>query len=76
MTSIDKAGFKPGEDVAIGLDCASTEFFKDGNYVYEGEKRPVTRRRRPNISPSSPRTIRSSPLKTVWPRTIGKAGNI
>ena len=39
MTSIDKAGFKPGEDVAIGLDCASTEFFKDGNYVYEGEKK-------------------------------------
>ncbi|CAN7459721.1 phosphopyruvate hydratase [Phyllobacterium sp. LjRoot231] len=39
MESIEKAGFKPGEEIALGLDCASTEFFKDGNYVYEGEKK-------------------------------------
>lgn len=37
MQSIEKAGFKPGEEIAIGLDCAATEFFKDGNYVYEGD---------------------------------------
>ncbi|MGE4372834.1 MAG: phosphopyruvate hydratase [Xanthobacter sp.] len=37
MTAIEKAGFKPGEDVYLGLDCASTEFFKNGAYVYEGE---------------------------------------
>ncbi|TWG49571.1 phosphopyruvate hydratase [Aminobacter sp. J44] len=39
MASIEKAGYKPGEQVAIALDCASTEFFKDGNYVYEGERK-------------------------------------
>ena len=39
MASIEKAGYKPGDDVAIALDCASTEFFKDGNYVYEGERK-------------------------------------
>ena len=39
MDSIEKAGFKPGEEIGIGLDCASTEFFKDGGYVYEGEKK-------------------------------------
>lgn len=39
MASIEAAGYKPGEDVAIALDCAATEFFKDGNYVYEGEKK-------------------------------------
>jgi enolase len=39
VQSIEKAGFKPGEEVALGLDCASTEFFKDGAYVYEGEKK-------------------------------------
>ena len=38
MASIEKAGYKPGEEVAIALDCASTEFFKGGNYVYEGEQ--------------------------------------
>jgi len=39
MGSIEKAGYKPGEQVALGLDCAATEFFKDGAYVYEGEKK-------------------------------------
>jgi enolase len=39
LTSIEKAGYKPGEQVAIALDCAATEFFKDGAYVYEGEKK-------------------------------------
>ena len=39
MQSIEQAGFKPGEEVALALDCAATEFFKDGNYVYEGEKK-------------------------------------
>ncbi|MBX3552294.1 MAG: phosphopyruvate hydratase [Pseudolabrys sp.] len=37
MKSIEKAGFKPGRDVMLALDCASTEFFKNGAYVYEGE---------------------------------------
>ena len=37
MKSIEAAGYKPGEDVALALDPASTEFFKDGAYVYEGE---------------------------------------
>jgi len=37
MQAVEKAGYKPGEDVMLALDCASTEFFKDGKYVYEGE---------------------------------------
>ncbi|PDT87592.1 phosphopyruvate hydratase [Bradyrhizobium sp. Y36] len=37
MNAIGKAGFKAGTDIVLGLDCASTEFFKDGKYVYEGE---------------------------------------
>ncbi|MDE1566925.1 phosphopyruvate hydratase [Aquabacter sp. P-9] len=37
MKAVEKAGFKPGADVFIGLDCASTEFFKNGAYHYEGE---------------------------------------
>ncbi len=41
MKSIEKAGYKPGEEVALGLDCASTEFFKDGKYVLEGEGRTL-----------------------------------
>ena len=37
MQAIEKAGYKPGEEVMLALDCAATEFFKDGKYVYEGE---------------------------------------
>jgi enolase len=37
MRSIETAGFKPGQDMRIALDCAATEFFKGGAYVYEGE---------------------------------------
>ena len=37
MESIAAAGFKPGTDIVLALDCAATEFFKDGAYHYEGE---------------------------------------
>jgi enolase len=37
MKSIEKAGYKPGEDVCLALDCAATEYFKSGKYVMEGE---------------------------------------
>jgi enolase len=37
MQAISKAGYKPGGDVVLALDCAATEFYKDGSYVYEGE---------------------------------------
>ncbi len=37
MKSIEKAGYKPGADVMLALDSASTEFFKDGKYLLEGE---------------------------------------
>src|SRR6476620_4913428 len=37
VMAIDSAGYTPGEDIAVGLDCAATEFFKNGAYVYEGE---------------------------------------
>jgi enolase len=37
MKAIEQAGFKAGSDIALGLDCASTEFFKNGAYHYEGE---------------------------------------
>ena len=37
MKSIEAAGYKAGDDVVLALDCAATEFFKNGSYVYEGE---------------------------------------
>ncbi|MFC4295142.1 phosphopyruvate hydratase [Novosphingobium tardum] len=37
MTSIERAGFKPGSDIVLALDCAATEFFRNGKYEISGE---------------------------------------
>ncbi len=42
MASIEKAGFKPGEDIALALDCAATEFYHDGTYNISGENLELT----------------------------------
>ncbi len=39
VEAIGKAGFRPGEDIALALDVASTEFFSDGSYRFEGASR-------------------------------------
>jgi len=41
MAAIGKAGFKAGDDVALALDPASSEFFKDGKYVLSGENKTL-----------------------------------
>ena len=42
MRSIEAAGYTPGGDVVLALDCAATEFFRDGAYVMEGEGRTLS----------------------------------
>ncbi len=42
IEAIEKAGYKPGEDIYIGLDAASSEFYKDGKYVLESEGKSFT----------------------------------
>jgi enolase len=37
MQAIETAGYEPGTQIALGLDCAASEFYKDGKYVLEGE---------------------------------------
>src|SRR5262245_22438451 len=43
MGAIEKAGYKPRSDLVLALDCASTEFFKNGAYQYEGERKTRSR---------------------------------
>ena len=43
MAAINKAGYTAGKDVMLALDCAATEFFKDGTYVYGGESKTRSR---------------------------------
>jgi enolase len=39
LLAIEKAGYKPGEQIALGLDCASSEFFADGKYTFDKQTR-------------------------------------
>ncbi len=41
MKAIEKAGYKPGDEIALALDPASSEFFKEGKYVLAGEKKTL-----------------------------------
>ncbi|HEX2256634.1 MAG TPA: phosphopyruvate hydratase [Afifellaceae bacterium] len=41
LGAVEKAGFRPGDDVVLALDCASTEFYRDGRYHLEGEGRSL-----------------------------------
>ena len=42
LKSIEKAGYKPGEEIHLALDCAATEYFKNGKYVFAGEGKTLT----------------------------------
>ena len=42
LKSIEKAGYAPGDDIMLALDCAATEYFKDGRYVFAGERKILT----------------------------------
>ncbi len=42
LKSIEKAGYTPGDDIMLALDCAATEYFKDGAYVFAGEGKTLT----------------------------------
>jgi enolase len=42
LKSIEKAGYKPGEDIHLALDCAATEYYKGGKYVLSGEGKSLS----------------------------------
>ena len=74
--AISNAGYEPGTDVLLALDCAASEFYKDGSYVLAGEGSPSPLKASPTTSPRLPTSSRSSRSRTPWPRTTGPAGSI
>ncbi len=42
LKAIEKAGYRPGDDIVLALDCAATEYFKEGRYVISGEGKTLT----------------------------------
>ena len=45
LRAVEKAGYTPGEDIMLALDCAATEYFKDGRYELAGEGKSLARTR-------------------------------
>ena len=80
LAAIERAGYRPGTDIKLALDCASSEFYRDGVYDYtlfEGAKGVKRRRKnKPNICAPLSIVILSTPSKTVWAKMTGKDGNI
>ena len=74
MASIAKAGFKPGEDVFLALDAASTEFFADGSYNLKGEGLTLDPQGMADYLTKLVDATRSSRSKTAWPRMTGRGG--
>ncbi len=75
VEGIEAAGYVPGEDVAIALDPATSEFYKDGLYVLEHEGRSLCSPRNwPTTGPNWRGAIRSSRSRTGWTRRTGTAG--
>jgi enolase len=62
MKAIESAGYTPGEDIALGMDCAATEFFKKGSYVYEGEGKTRTKEAQADYLAS---LVKSYPIVTI-----------
>ena len=42
MTAVEKAGYKPGKDIGIGIDAAANEFYRNGKYILKSEKKTLT----------------------------------
>ena len=42
LKSVEKAGYKPGEEIYLALDCAATEYYRDGKYVMSGEGKTLS----------------------------------
>ena len=75
VEAIEKAGYAPGEEIAIALDPAVSELYRDGSYHLAGRGQgAVAATSWSTTGPPRRARTRSSPSKTAWPRTTGTAG--
>jgi enolase len=74
LKSIEKAGYTPGDDVMLALDCAATEYFKDGKYVLKGEGKTLTADENVAYLAALATTTRSCRSRMAVPRMTGTAG--
>jgi len=74
IEAIEKAGYRPGEDIYLGIDAASSEFLKDGIYNLKGEGRELDATGMKDLLADWVNRYRSSALKMAWVRKTGTVG--
>lgn len=74
LEAVEKAGYKPGKDIIMALDVASSEFYEDGKYNMAGEGVVKTSDEMIDYLAALCKNTRLFPSKTALPKTIGKAG--
>ncbi len=74
LKSIEKAGYEPGKDIYLALDCAATEYYKNGKYVLEGEGKTFRPLKTWNTWRALRATIPSSRSRTAVRKTTGTDG--
>jgi enolase len=75
LQAIEKAGYTPGEQIALGLDCASSEFYKDGIYDLTAEGQSLNAADWTSVLEAGSASTRSSASRTAWPKATGTAGS-
>ncbi len=75
LEAIEKAGFKPGDDMHIALDAASSEFYKGEKYIFESTGKQMSSEEMVDFGLNGLKNIQLFLLKTVWQKMIGKVGN-
>jgi enolase len=62
MTSVEQAGYRPGDDVVLALDCAATEYYRDGAYRMAGEERTFAS---PEMVDFLAELVRDYPIRSI-----------
>ena len=76
LEAITKAGYKPGKEMFIAIDAASSEYYKDGKYVLEHEGKTLTQLKWLISLKIGLINIQSFQLKMVWQKKTGKVGSL
>ena len=75
LQAIEKAGYVPGEQIALALDCAASEFFRTASTTSKAKGWRWRRPTGPTCSGPGATSTRSCRSRTAWPRTTGPAGS-
>jgi enolase len=74
LEAVERAGYKAGRDVYLGLDVASSEFFQDGIYILESENRKFTAAQFADYLDGLASRYPIPPSRTAWRSRTGRAG--